>query len=113
MHLASAVLRIWLAAPRHGWQLAGFIFGALAVGVLTLILLCSVPPRYRKWVVAGVTFVAGLYYSLEFLVPPLRYFHQTNPLSDWRPFVGTAAQIVGVSLFCWGYPTFSNCTVMQ
>ena len=92
-HATRGILT-WLALPRHGWQLASFIVGALAVGVLALALLCSVPPRYRKFVVWLVTFVSGLYYSMEFLAPPLHYFGGKNPLSDWRPFVGTAAQII-------------------
>lgn len=59
----------WLAAPRQGWQLALFLLGALIIGALFLGMLTAVPPRYRKSIVAGVTFVGGLFLSLEFLIP--------------------------------------------
>ncbi|MCX8053774.1 MAG: hypothetical protein N3B12_08190 [Armatimonadetes bacterium] len=86
----------WLAAPREGWLLAGFIVAALVIGGLTLAMLCSTPPRYRKPIVMVVTFVAGLYYSLEFLLPPEAWGLKPprNPLTDAQPTVAALAQIV-------------------
>ena len=86
----------WISAPRHGWELTAFLIGALMLGGLSLALLCSAPPRSRKLIVMAVTFVAGLYYSLEFLLPPGAWFLKPprNPLTDWRPFVGTLTQII-------------------
>ncbi len=101
--LHGSLSTIW--APHHGWALAGLILGALGIGALMLGLLASVPGRYRKLVVAAVTFLAGLYFSLEFLLP-----HQpgagagifrilcsafANWLTDIKPFVGISAQIIG------------------
>ena len=90
------VVSTWLAASRGGWQLAAFIIGALSLGGLALALLCSAPPRYRKLIVMAVTFLAGLYYSLEFLLPPEAWHLKPprNPLTDWRPMVATLTQII-------------------
>ncbi|MGQ9454538.1 MAG: hypothetical protein ACUVRS_07125 [Armatimonadota bacterium] len=86
----------WISVPRHGWQLIIFIAGALTVGVVVLALLMSTTPRYRKTVVGVVTFLAGLYYALEFLVPPpLWPLHpKRNPLSEVQPMVATLTQII-------------------
>lgn len=78
----------WLSVPRHGWELAAFIVGALGIGAVVIGLLMSVPPRYRKSVVMAVTFVGGLYFSLEFLIP----VH--NVLTDMRPFVANSSMII-------------------
>lgn len=86
----------WLSTPRHGWELAAFLLAAAVVGIVVLFFLCSVPPRYRKTIIVVVTFAAGLFYSLEFLVPPLKIWDPpANPLTAWRPFVANAALIVG------------------
>ena len=87
----------WVAASREGWQLAGFIVGALALGGIALAMLSSTPPRYRKTIVMVVTFLSGLYYALEFLLPPEAWFFvkpERNPLTDWRPMVATLTQII-------------------
>ncbi|MCE5315375.1 MAG: hypothetical protein ABFD49_06390 [Armatimonadota bacterium] len=86
----------WLAAPKHGWQLAAFIFGGLGVGAIILGLMMSTPARYRKTVVALATFVAGLFYSLEFLIPPQLWplKPHRNPLTDARPLVGEVLVVV-------------------
>lgn len=88
----------WLTAPREGWMLAAFIIGALGAGALALALLTTVPPRYRKGVVAAMTFVAGLYLSLEFLVPPGAFWFtdppRTHLLTQWQPVVASAVQII-------------------
>jgi len=83
--------------PHHGGVLWAFIIGALVLGGILLALLTTIPPRYRKILVMVVTFVAGLYYSLEFLLPPEAWFFtepRVNPLTNWRPMVGTLTQIV-------------------
>lgn len=80
-----------------GWTLMAFIVGALLVGVLVLAMLTTVRPRYRKVIVMAVTFLAGLYFSLEFLLPPGAFFWlspKRNLLTDWRPLVATLVQVV-------------------
>lgn len=92
----------WISAPRHGWQLTAFIFGALAIGCGVLALLASTTPRYRKTLVAAVTFLAGLYYAIEFLIPPALWplDPPRNPFSEVQPLVGTLTQII------WSFALF-------
>lgn len=99
-HITIPISAGWLSAPRHGWMLAVFILGALIAGGMILGLLTTTPARYRKGVVAIVTFVAGLYYSIEFMIPPGMWKTltagrvTTNPFTDWQPLVGQIVQIV-------------------
>jgi hypothetical protein len=93
----------WLSTPRHGLQLVAFIIGALGVGFVVLGLLMSVPARYRKAVVAAVTFLGGLYFSLEFLMPHPR--HGFVGAVAWgitgaRPFVANASMVI------WSFALF-------
>lgn len=46
-----------------------FICGSLLVGALLIFALTLVPRRFRKTLIATVTFIAGLYFSLEYLIP--------------------------------------------
>ncbi len=73
-----------------------FLCGALSLGCLALIMLTSTPPRYRKTIVAAVTFLAGLYYAFEFLIPPAFWPLEPprNPLSEVQPLVATLTQII-------------------
>ena len=82
----------------HGWHLWVYIGAAIVVGVGVLLALMSVPPRYRKWVVMAITFIGGLFFSLEFLLPhggqnPVSNF--ANDLTDSKPRVADAALIIG------------------
>lgn len=79
----------WLAQPRHGIELAAFIIGALGVGAVFLGILTSIPARYRKTVVMIVTFIGGLFLSLEFLIP------KENPLTDAVTTVANIQIVVG------------------
>lgn len=47
-----------------------FIVGALLVGALFIFALTFVPRRARRPLIAAVTFIGGLYFSLEFLIAP-------------------------------------------
>ncbi len=70
MHvLPISAAHVHITASVHGWRLAGYIGGAILLGALFLFGLMSVPPRFRKILVAGITFITGLYFSLEFLLP--------------------------------------------
>lgn len=48
---------------------AYWLGGALLVGVLFLVALTYTPRRLRKPMIVGITFLTGLYFSLEYLVP--------------------------------------------
>ena len=66
MHRASEIL---FPAAVHGNLLWVYIAAAIVVGVLALLALMAVPPRFRKIIVVLITFIGGLYFSLEFLLP--------------------------------------------
>ncbi len=84
-----ATIGHWLAIPRHGWELVAYIGGAVLVGAVFLGLLCVVPKPWRKPVVIGVTFVSGLYYALEFLIP------HKNIFTTWKSNVADVSLVVG------------------
>lgn len=87
----------WLAAPRHGNELALFIFGALVVGVFILAMLAAVPPRYRKGIVMAVTFVCGLYFAVEFLWPRDTVLTSAVPqVANIQIVIGSFALLVGL-----------------
>lgn len=75
--------------PKHGIELVLYILGALSVGAVLLGALCLTPKAARRGVVMFVTFVSGLYLSIEFLIPRRNYF------TDVMPDVANAEIIVG------------------
>jgi hypothetical protein len=97
----------------HGWALPVYMICALIVGIVGLFALMSVPPRYRKLVVAGITFLGGLYFSLEFLLPHQPVAHvpgsagvahfaesltKAKPsVADWAMIIGSFALLLGTS----------------
>lgn len=92
----------FLPSQVKGPALWVWIIGAVIVGIGALFALMSVPPRYRKIVVVSVTFLAGLYLSLEFLLPHSGNNAVTkgmatvaNKLTRSRPSVADSALIIG------------------
>lgn len=95
---ASPIALFGLPEQVKGPALWFWLLGAVVVGFGLLFALMSVPPRFRKIIVVGITFVAGLYLSLEFLLPhegsnPVAGF--ANGLTRSRPDVANAALIIG------------------
>jgi hypothetical protein len=58
-----------LFTPQSGVTLWLFILGALIVSAGIYFLLTLVPGRARKPLIAGITFLAGLFYATEFFLP--------------------------------------------
>lgn len=58
-----------LFTPRHGSSLLLHILGAFAVSGLIFLVLTQVPARFRKPLIATVTFLAGLFFATEFFWP--------------------------------------------
>jgi hypothetical protein len=58
-----------LLGPQSGFLLVLYILGALVLGGACLFLITLVPPRARKPLIAAVTFIAGLFYAVEFFWP--------------------------------------------
>jgi len=70
-----------------------YVAAALLVSAAFIAALTAVPTRYRKPLIASVTFVAGLFYSVEF------FWHGSgpngdNPLSAWITPMGDWANVV-------------------
>jgi len=85
------------ATAKGPWVWA-YIGTAIAVGVAALFALMAVPPRYRKMVVVAITFIGGLYFSLEFLLPHGKHGivgRFANGLTDAKPGVADWVMIVG------------------
>ena len=90
-----------LFAPKEGLFLWIYIFGALAVGAFVLFCLTKVPKKARKPMVAAITFDAGLFLSLEFLIPHDNVFTETMPaVSNWQLIISCFTLFMGLgSLF--------------
>ena len=58
-----------MLGPQTGVALLLYIVGALAVSGGVFFLLTLLPARFRKPLIAGVTFFAGLFFALEFFWP--------------------------------------------
>jgi hypothetical protein len=63
------------------------IIGGAIVGGAAILGLISLPPSWRKWIIALVTFIAGLFYFLEFVLPE-------SFLTDWLQPVGNALMVI-------------------
>jgi len=55
--------------PLKGTSLYLHIAGAIILGLLFLFALTKVPTRWRKPIVIAITFIAGLFYLIEFIIP--------------------------------------------
>lgn len=98
MHLASSIALFSLPAQVKGPSLWAWTIGAVIVGIAALFGLMSVPPRYRKLVVMAITFLGGLYFSLEFLLPHGGHglvSNFANGLTRSKPDVADSALIIG------------------
>lgn len=90
-----------LFSPKSGAVLWVYIIGALVFGAFVLFCLTKVPKKARKPVVVAVTFVAGLFLSLEFLIPFDNVFTNTMPaVSNWQLMISCFTLFMGLgSLF--------------
>lgn len=71
-----------LFRPRHGGELLLFVLGSLVVAVLGLAVLHRTPARFKRWLTVTCTFVAGLYYVLEFFLPA-GFGHPSDPTGNF------------------------------
>ncbi len=79
--------------PQKGPALYAYIFGVLLLGALIIAGLTQLPARFRKPLIVFVTFVAGLFYSVEFLWVG-KGPGGDNPLSAWLTPMGEWANVV-------------------
>jgi len=54
--------------PLKGTSLYLHIAGAIILGLLFLFALTKVPTRWRKPIVIAITFIAGWFYLIEFII---------------------------------------------
>jgi len=90
-------------AHRNGVYYEKLVFGFLLVFALLGILQLA-PRRWRKTIIALVTFVGGLYYLAEFLYPYQTGPHK-NPFTPYLDFVTNASAVI--TAFAIGVGTFS------
>jgi hypothetical protein len=90
----------FFATPRHGATLLAFIVGTVVVAAALLLVLHQAPPRTKKRVITAATFLAGLFYVLEFFLPATR--PSGNVLSPWTVSVGNAVLVIGGFAFGLG-----------
>ena len=79
--------------PHKAPVLYAYVAGALIFGALGFAGLCFVPTKLRRPMIAAVTFIGGLFYSVEF------FWHGKgpggdNPLSAWVTPMGDWANVV-------------------
>jgi hypothetical protein len=92
-------------APVHGHGAA--FYGRLALGLALMFALLAAlqaaPRRSRRGIIAGFTFLGGLYFALEFFWPAGK--SGTNPLTPYQDVVASLAAVVGS--FAVGLGVFS------
>ena len=92
---------------KHGPALLGYIAGALVVSGILFFALTLVPVKFRKPLIAAITFLGGLYYVLEFFVP-VATDGPTAGQNFLTPYVTGVSQINQVLLaFAGGVGIFS------
>jgi hypothetical protein len=80
--------------------------GALLGALVVLAVLHQTPPATKRFVIVACTFLAGLFYALEFFIPPHPATEETMlwgwNLTKTATTVGNAAQVIGGFTFLLG-----------
>jgi hypothetical protein len=90
MKLSTLLSRIF--PPLHGPALYAALAGSLAAIVVIFMAMRALPPRARKLVIGAATFLAGLFYALEWFWPAGD--DGNNPLTFALPTVGNVANVL-------------------
>jgi uncharacterized membrane protein len=108
MALLRSVWSLFQPAPNRGVLLAAIVLAAI-ISVATLYALHrTLGPRGRRWLIAIVTFLAGLFFGLEFFWP-VKGDPAKNFLTDWIEPVSTMIAVIGA--FTVGLGIYSLCQV--
>lgn len=87
-----------LFEPKFGVTLWVFIIGSLLFGAFVLFCLTKVPQKARKPIIVAVTFFAGLFLALEFLIPYDNVLTKSLPqISNWQLIIGSFTLFMGLS----------------
>ena len=92
--------------PVNGYAWYGYIAGTvLAFVVLIAVLHLGVPQRMRRYVIMGITFIGGLFYSLEFFWPTHPMPTRDNPTQTGNflthlivPFANISTVIIAMTV---------------
>jgi len=82
--------------PVHGTRLLVYVCGTTAAWILLFWVLHLLPARQKRGLIVACTFLAGLFYSLEFFLPAKASWLPggKNPLSDLVVPMGNAVSVV-------------------
>src|SRR5437016_2959814 len=87
-----------LFGPKHGPVVWLWILGGLVVSLVVLAALDRLPSRSKRRLIATTTFLAGLFYALEFFLPEKASWFpnaaHTNPLSPGVELMGKVVQVI-------------------
>ena len=90
-------LQNWFAIPRKGMELYFYLFVSLAICLVVLYLIMCIPPRFRKAIIISLTFIGGLYFSIEYLIPRENALTRGMPtLSDILMIISCFALFLGI-----------------
>jgi len=98
--------RLFAPAPTPRLLAAYLVIGLVGSVILIYLLHRGLGPRGRRWLIAVVTFVAGLFYGLEFYYP---VHNRKNFLTDWIEPVSVMIAVIGA--FTVGLGIYSLCQV--
>jgi hypothetical protein len=88
----------WLFRPRQGAELWLFMLGSVLLAVVVLAVLHQTPTRFKRQLTVALTFLAGLYYVLEYFLPAglgMPGNSTDNFLSPYQLPIGDTLQVVG------------------
>jgi hypothetical protein len=84
----------FITTPQRGLTLWALIAASLVLGFIIFLGMRAIPARYRRSIIIVVTFLAGLFYSVEFFWPGSGPSNE-NPLSHWISPVGDVVLVIG------------------
>src|SRR5438105_12050941 len=103
----------WLAShvpAQHGGRLWAFLAGCLVLCILLFFVLQQLKPRGRRALIAAVTFLAGLFYALEFFLPTtIVNGQEENALTPLLPVASDFSQIIAT--FALGLGVYTLCSL--
>lgn len=81
---------------RNAWVNGLLVVGAILISGGALALLHQLAPSVRRWIIAVLTLLAGLYFPLEFFIP------HHNFLTPWRDSVADFGRLMAAFTFGLG-----------
>lgn len=108
MPVVSQLQALFQPVPAGQSLLLRIILAVVVSAIVFALLHRNLGPRGRRWLISVVTFVAGLFFGLEYFYP-VRAPEGKNFLTDWIPVVSTMVAVIAA--FTVGLGVFSLCQV--